>query len=118
MTRAAPTPAESSLVAAFAPAGEPAWLADARRAALGNLQALGLPTAPHEDWRFTSLAALQAVPFGRAPAGDPAYAAALRARGASPEGPRLVFVNGRLDPARSHRAGLPKAAVLSSLGEA
>jgi Fe-S cluster assembly protein SufD len=114
-----PTAAETSLVAAFAPAArEPGWLAEARRAALGRLQALGLPTARHEDWRFTSLAALSAVTFGRLPPGDPAYAAAVLDRGTAPEGPRLVFVNGRLDPSLSSRGGLPKAAVLATLGEA
>jgi Fe-S cluster assembly protein SufD len=114
-----PGAAETSLVASFAPsAREPAWLAEARRAALGRFQALGLPTARHEDWRFTSLAGLTPVSFGKAPVGDPAYAAALLERGTAPEAPRLVFVNGRLDPALSSRAGLPKAAILATLGEA
>ena len=111
--------AETSLVAAFAPAArEPAWLADGRRAALARFEALRLPTARHEDWRFTSLSAMGAVPFGRAPGGDRALAAALLARSPSPEGPRLVFVNGRLDPALSTRGGLPQGAILSSLAEA
>ncbi len=111
--------AETSLVAAFAPGlREPAWLGDARSAALGRFQALGLPTARHEDWRFTSLAALSATSFARAPAGDPAHTAALLARGAAPEGPRLVFVNGRLDPALSTRGVLPSGAILASLAAA
>jgi Fe-S cluster assembly protein SufD len=114
-----PTAAETSLVASFAPAArEPAWLADGRRAALGRLQALGLPTARHEDWRFTPLAGLTAVSFGKAPAGDPSYAAELLDRGTAPEAPRLVFVNGRLERTLSSRAGLPRAAVLATLGEA
>ncbi len=105
--------AETSLVASFAPvAREPAWLGDARRAALGRFEALGLPTTRHEDWRFTSLAALGAVPFARAPRGDPAAAATLLARSAAPEGPRLVFVNGRLDRALSTRGALPQGAIL------
>lgn len=114
------TAAETALVSAFAPApGEPGWLAEARRAALGRLEALGLPTARHEDWRFTPLAGLTAVPFGRAPEGDRAFAAALLAQGlAAPEGPRLVFVNGRLDPALSTRGPLPAAAYLGSLAAA
>ncbi len=111
--------AETSLVAAFAPpAREPAWLGEARRSALARFEALGLPTARHEDWRFTSLAALGALPFARAPAGDPAVASALLARGAAPEGPRLVFVNGRLAPELSTRGGLPQGVILSSLAEA
>jgi Fe-S cluster assembly protein SufD len=113
------TAAETSLAAAFGPAPrEPAWLAEARRAALARFQALGLPGPKAEDWRFTSLAALQGVSFGRAPAGDPALAEALLALGTAPEGPRLVFVNGRLSPALSRRGGLRKGVVLASLGEA
>src|SRR4051794_12240028 len=98
----APNAAETGLVTSFAPtSGEPGWLADAPQAALGRFEALGLPTAKHEDWRFTSLAALGAVPLVRAPAGDPALAGTLVAHGPAPEGPRLVFVNGRLAPALS-----------------
>ena len=115
---ATPSAAETSLVAAFTPgAREPAWLAEARQAALGRLQALGLPTARHEDWRFTSLAALSAVSFARASGGDPAHAATLLDRGLAPEGPRLVFVNGRLAPGLSTRAA-PGGALLTSLAEA
>ncbi len=111
--------AETSLVAAFAPVlREPAWLADARQAALGRFRALGLPTTRHEDWRFTSLAALSALPFGRAPEIDPAAAAALLAWGPAPEGPCLVFVNGRFAPTLSSRGSLPRGAILSSLAEA
>jgi Fe-S cluster assembly protein SufD len=111
-------PAETSLVAAFAPARrEPAWLAEGRRAALARFEALGLPTARHEEWRFTSLAALGGTAFARAPAGDPALAAPLLA-GTAPGAPRLVFVNGRLSPALSARGALPRGAILSSLAEA
>jgi Fe-S cluster assembly protein SufD len=114
-----PTAAETGLSRSFAQTpGDPAWLADARRAALGRFEALGLPGPKHEDWRFTSLAALAAVPLVRAPAGDRALAATLVAHGEAPEGPRLVFVNGRLDPALSTRSRLPQGAILSSLAEA
>jgi Fe-S cluster assembly protein SufD len=133
--------AEASLVAAFdaAPRG-PAWLAEARRAALAHFEALRLPTTRHEDWRFTSLAPLAGTSFARAGEGDAAAVARLltvpgapplspaplprRGRGsgegamATPDGPRLVFVNGRLDPSRSSRGALPHGAVLSSLAAA
>ena len=115
----APNAAETGLVRSFAAAaGEPAWLADARHAALGRFEALGLPTARHEDWRFTSLAALAAVPLVRAPAGDPTLARTLVDHGPAPEGPRLVFVNGRLDPSLSTRSRLPQGAILTSLAQA
>jgi Fe-S cluster assembly protein SufD len=113
------TPVERSLAAAFAPAArEPAWLADARRAALGRFEALGLPTTRHEDWRFTSLAALAPLELRAAPGAEGPEAEALLARAPAPEGARLVFVNGRHRPGLSSRRGLPRAAVLTTLGEA
>jgi Fe-S cluster assembly protein SufD len=113
------TPAETSLVAAFdaAPRG-PGWLAEARRAALARFEALRLPTTRHEDWRFTNLAPLAATAFARAAVADGAAIAALLARAPAPDGPRLVFVNGRLEPALSSRGPLPHGAILSSLAEA
>jgi Fe-S cluster assembly protein SufD len=112
------TAAEQGLVAAFAPpAGEPAWLAEARRAALGRFSALGLPTTQHEDWRFTSLAGLAGLALHRAPPSDGARGDALLARAPAPEGARLVFVNGRFRPDLSSRARLPRAALLAPLAE-
>jgi Fe-S cluster assembly protein SufD len=112
------TPVERSLAAAFAPrAREPGWLAEARRAALGSFEALGLPTTRHEDWRFTSLAALAPLELRAAPPDGPG-AAALLARAPAPDGARLVFVNGRYRPELSSRRGLPRAAVVTTLAEA
>ncbi|MFT3917559.1 MAG: Fe-S cluster assembly protein SufD [Anaeromyxobacteraceae bacterium] len=108
------TPAHQSLVAAYAARpGEPAWLADARKAALGRLEALGLPTQKLEDWRFTSLSALTAERFAR-PAPVEGAVAALPAA----DGPRLVFVNGRLRPDLSSTAGLPAGALATTLADA
>ncbi len=110
------TPAEKSLLDAFGTARrEPAWLAAARRAALDRFEKLGLPTAKHEDWRFTSLAALAPLSLGRPRAGD---AAALLARTKAAEGTRLVFVNGRFRPELSVRGALPPGAVVSTIAEA
>ncbi len=58
----------------------------------------GLPTVRDEDWRYTSLRALEAMRFEEAltPVGESGDAEKiLRAMGL-PEGPRLVFVDGRL----------------------
>jgi len=113
------TLAEKSLGAAFRPAArEPGWLVDARRAALGRFEALGLPTTRDEDWRFTSLAGLAPLDLRRADAASGGRAAALLLRAAAPEGPRLVFVNGRYHADLSSRAGLPRGAVLMTLAEA
>jgi len=113
------TPVEKSLVEAYAPdRREPSWLADARRAALGRFEALGLPTARHEDWRFTSLSALAPLALARAPEGGGDRAAALLARAAVPGGARLVFLNGRYRADLSRAAALPRGAILGSLAEA
>ncbi len=113
-----PTPVERSLAASWAArAGEPRWLDEARRAALARFEALGLPTTRHEDWRFTSLAALAPLEL-RARAPDGPGAAALLERAPAPDGARLVFVNGRYRPDLSTRRGLPRAAAVTTLAEA
>ncbi len=114
------TPAEQGLRRAFEARGrlaEPRWLADARAAAFAALGAAGLPTPRHEDWRFTSLAGLSALPFAPAPAGEGLAEAVLAGR-AAPEGPRLVFENGRFRRELSTGGALPAGAVLGSLAEA
>jgi len=111
---ATPTPAQESLVAAFAARpGEPAWLADARREALGRFESLGLPTTRHEDWRFTDLSGLSGQPWVRPGEGGGPWTGALL-----PEGPRLVFVNGRLRPDLGDAGGLPAGTIATGLAEA
>lgn len=111
--------AETSLVAAFAPAPrEPAWLADGRRAALGRFQALGLPTTRHEDWRFTNLSGLTSIELRRSePQGTPRADSLLAGAGVA-EGARLVFMNGRFRADLSSTVGMPRGALLTSLAEA
>jgi Fe-S cluster assembly protein SufD len=111
------SPAEQSLLRAFgARGGEPRWLEEARRAARDRLEALGLPTTRHEDWRFTSLAALAPLDLGRAAGGG--RAAAILARAPAADGARLVFVNGRFRADLSARGALPPGATLAPLAEA
>jgi len=114
------TQAEEGLIAAFVhDSREARWLADLRGGALARFAALRLPTARHEDWRFTSLAGLAPLPLARAPEGDLARARALLARGpAAEDGARLVFVNGRFCAELSAGGSLPQGIVLSSLAEA
>jgi Fe-S cluster assembly protein SufD len=114
------TPASESLAATFAPAaGEPAWLVEARRAALGAFRTAGLPTTRLEDWRHTSLAPLAALTLTRArPEAEGPDLKALLARAGKLEGPRLVFVNGRYRPDLTRLAGLPAGATLLSLADA
>jgi len=73
-----------------------------RRDALDAALRDGLPQARSEAWKYTSLRALERRTF--APATDPADFDASLLDGIP--GPRLVFVNGRFDAARSDLAGL------------
>ena len=110
---AAPAAATGQYRAAFerlspARAGEPAWLGAARAAALERFLAAGFPTTRDEDWRFTSVAPIARANFGAAPE---RAAAAVSAHDvdaqsfAGDEGPRLVFVDGRLAPRLSTTDG-------------
>jgi Fe-S cluster assembly protein SufD len=114
------TPVETSLVDLFRRnPRDPAWLADARGAALARFRASGLPGPKDEDWRFTSLAALQPLALER-PSREPdlARADALLATLPAAEGSRLVFVDGRFSPERSRTADLPPGALVTRLSEA
>lgn len=86
-----------------------------RRASLEAALREGLPHARSEAWKYTSLRALERRTF--IPAShiaieiDPALLAAIHA-------PRLVFVNGRYDAARSDLSGLPAGVELHPLSHA
>lgn len=56
------TRSESRYLDALARIPGPGWLADTRRLALDRYLALGLPDSRDEDWRYTSLAALERIP--------------------------------------------------------
>ncbi|HVQ26160.1 MAG TPA: Fe-S cluster assembly protein SufD, partial [Planctomycetota bacterium] len=75
--------------------------APARRDALDAALRDGLPAARSEAWKYTSLRALERRAF--VPAEPAAVDAALLA---DIPAPRLVFVNGRHDPALSSLDGL------------
>jgi len=97
-----------SFATAFAGLAQPdaADLGPFRRAALDAVLREGLPGPRSEAWKYTSLRALERRAF--APAGEaPVDAAALDALLASIPAPRMVFVDGRFDAARSDTAALP-----------
>src|SRR5437016_4315315 len=74
----------------------PAWLASLRRSAIERFGEAGFPTTRDENWRYTNLASLAAMPFSPAGARAPAElspAALPPALGA--DWPRLVFMDGR-----------------------
>ena len=96
------------------PVGEPHFACALRAQGREDFLRARLPTAKHEDWRYTSLSGLAAQPFAPAPR---ARASAALAR-ELPPGPRLVFVNGRIDPDATDLAGLPAGVRMGSLAAA
>ena len=98
----------------------PLFVANLRRDGLEALARLGLPGPSDEEWRYANVAALARrlpalLPSPAAREASPAPTDAPRAAldcfsalAAGSRGPhRLVFVNGRLDPALSRVDGLP-----------
>jgi Fe-S cluster assembly protein SufD len=89
-----------------------------RTSALARFETLGLPTARDEDWKYTSLRALDrwnfasGLPPPECPAvAVPALPAALRAW-------RIVFQDGEFAPTLSDLAGLPDGVILEPLATA
>jgi len=97
--------------------GEPAWLTDARLAALGWVGEHGFPTSRDEDWKYTALDPILAVPFEAATKVSDHRVSATEIDGAAVDlgGPRLVFVNGHFAPALSRLTGLPEGAEVTNL---
>ena len=102
-------------------AGGPTWLRERRRRAITRFAERGLPTTRDEEWKYTSLAPLAAMPLdlaadgaGQAPT-DEALAPFLI-------GPaswsRLVFVDGRYVAKLSTVRSLPAGGHVGSLAEA
>jgi Fe-S cluster assembly protein SufD len=98
------------------------WLAQVRNAALERFAQHGYPSARDEEWKYTSVAALEKRAFtviaGNGP--DDAAAATLFDSLALDvqAGHLLVFVNGRHAPALSQIGKLPSGVVLGSMAEA
>ena len=97
-------------------AAEPGWVAELRREGAARFEGLRLPTPRDEDWRFTDLS-----PITKAELGPVRAPGALTAADIAPflfgraEWPRLVFANGRFQPALSQLAGLPAGARVGPL---
>ena len=94
---------------------EPAWLRGIRRDAFERARETGLPTSRDEEWRFTSVAPIAALPFSAAPhaAVDEAWVRSHSlADGSAAE---LVFVDGRYVPHLSRVNGLPRGVEARSL---
>jgi Fe-S cluster assembly protein SufD len=94
------------------------WLAALRDDAAARLRRHGLPSARVEEWKYTSLTSLAETGF--APAAAPADGSTLPAVDHLGDMPvhRLVFVDGRLDAARSDLGSLPEGVTLLGLASA
>ncbi|WP_372014720.1 Fe-S cluster assembly protein SufD [Pseudoxanthomonas sp. 10H] len=97
------------------PAVDAQQLGDGRRQAMDALLADGLPGPREEAWKYTPLRALERRAFAAADAIAPAFDGALLD---DIPAPRLVFVNGRHDPARSDLSGLPAGVALAPFSQA
>lgn len=65
--------------AARARGAEPAWLAARRAEALAHFAEAGLPSTRQEEWRYTNVAPLAAIPFEPAAPGGAAERAEVEA---------------------------------------
>src|SRR3954466_16045918 len=99
------------------PTGGPRWLDDLRSRGAAKFAALGIPTVRDEEWRFTTVPALNSIDFAL---GGPISGAADRLNGfAYTDAPvRLVVVNGRFEATLSRTKGLPAGVIAGSLAVA
>ena len=86
-------------------------LGEARRQAMRDTLASGLPSQRDERWKYTALRALSARTFVAAADTPRLHPAALE----DIPSPRLVFVNGRIEPGLSELAELPEGLSVESL---
>lgn len=112
-----------TFLAAFAEreAGEPAWLHEQRRCAIARFAEQGLPTTRDEEWKYTSLAPLAAMPLDLSADGPGAVPTdeVLAPLLIGPvSGTRLVFVDGRYVAKLSTVRSLPAGGHVGSLAEA
>lgn len=91
------------------------WLREARAEAIGRFAQQGFPTLRDEDWKYTSVVAIENGRFNVLPSPGGASLAALVEDHALPHGHLLVFVNGRLAPELCRPGRLPPGVVLGSL---
>ncbi|HEV2318162.1 MAG TPA: Fe-S cluster assembly protein SufD [Verrucomicrobiae bacterium] len=115
---------ESRIVETFRrtePSGQPKWLSGLRQGGIVTFAELGFPSLHDEDWRFTNVAPIAALPFGpsRPAAVNGAESHLLRhAVFSALPGCRLVFVNGFFAPDLSHTPPVPTGVRAGSLSSA
>src|SRR5262249_22558593 len=97
---------------------QPSWLFPLRKAGVSCFAEQGFPTLKDEDWRFTNVAPIAALPFKPffdSPADNAPAKMLDDAVFANLKGSRLVFVNGRFAAGFSSVHGLPPGVKLSNL---
>lgn len=99
------------------PGADLPWLAALRRRAIDRFAAEGWPTTRKEDWRHTSLAALEQAAFDTN-AVPLDVAARVRALRGDDKGHWLVFVDGRYMPSLGHLGKVPAGVRLGTLADA
>ena len=96
----------------------PPWLRDLRETAFARFSAVGFPILRDEDWRFTNLVPLTRSQFRLARGSAHPFTVSdlvqWRMEGAVA---RLVFVDGRLEPALSNWGALPKGVTVNGLAK-
>ena len=113
--------ADFARIAIALPGARLPWLARARNAGLERFAQQGYPTARDEEWKYTSVVALEKQAFN-ATIGNGIDAAAeglFRSLALDVQpGHLLVFVNGRHAPALSQIGKLPSGVALGSVADA
>ena len=114
------TLADFARTQATLPGARVPWLVGARRNALERFAQNGFPGARDEQWKYTSVAAIEKSAFLAASpqSGHDQAAAALVEQFSLTGSALLVFVNGRYRPALSAPGRLPAGATLKSLAAA
>ena len=88
--------------------GAPSWLSRLRESAIASFAEQGFPAPGSEEWKYTNLAPITSVPFGRANGEGKTITADFFASAFVEEGSaRLVFVNGAFAARLSSVGGLP-----------
>ena len=106
-------------VRARLPGADVPWLSTMREAGLGRFSELGWPNSKTEAWKYTSLKAVQTVPFGLGRSAEPAakvdVVPCLFEGGQA--GHRFVLVNGHYNANLSALQNLPDGVNVSSLAD-
>jgi Fe-S cluster assembly protein SufD len=110
--------AEFARLADVLPGHNVPWFQRARQVALENFAETGFPTLRDEDWKYTSVAAIEKRPFRMALRGETTVRTdAVDAAGLGDDCFLMVFVNGHHVPELSRLGGMPDGVTVASFAE-